>query len=61
MLDPFTAGTKKTRPACRAAAAAIDQYLLPAPDLSSKPACRRAAAVDRRDRRTDDDGHSAVV
>jgi len=30
-----------SRPACRAAAAAVDQYLLPAPDLSSKPAGRR--------------------
>jgi len=31
----------------------IDQYLLPAPDLSSKPAPVAAAAVDRRDRQTD--------
>jgi len=41
------------RPTCRAAAAAVGRYLLPAPDLSSKLATAAAAAVDRRDRRTD--------
>ena len=51
MLDLLTFAPKFTRPACcGAAAAAVDRYLLPAPDLSSKPA---AAAVDRRYRRTD--------
>jgi len=42
MLDLLTVGPKCTRPAGRAAAAAIDRYLLPAPDLSSKPAGRRS-------------------
>jgi len=37
----------------RAPAAAIDRYLLQARALSSKPAAHAAAAVDRRDRRTD--------
>ena len=41
MLDLLTVGPKFTRPASRTAAAAIDRYLLPAPDLSSKPAGRR--------------------
>jgi len=45
MLDLLTVRPKFTRPSCRAAAAAVDQYLLPAPDLSSKP--------DRRDRQAD--------
>jgi len=45
MLDLLTVRPKFTRPSCRAAAAAVDQYLLPAPDLSSKP--------DRRDRQSD--------
>ena len=36
-----------------AAPAAIDRHLLHAPALSSKPVARAAAAVDRRDRRTD--------
>ena len=40
-FDLLTVGPKFTRPTCRAAAAAIDRYLLPAPDLSSKPADRR--------------------
>jgi len=40
-LDLLTVGPIFTRPACRAAIAAIDRYLLPAPDLSSKPAGRR--------------------
>ena len=35
-----------------AAPAAVDRYLLPAPELSSKPDAL-AAAVDRRDRQTD--------
>ena len=35
-------------------AADVDRYVLPAPDLSSKPLAAAAAAVDRRDtRRTD--------
>jgi len=38
MLDLLTVGPKFKRPACRLATAAIDRYLLPAPDLSSKPA-----------------------
>jgi len=42
-----------TRPACRAAAAAVDQSLLPAPSLSSKPAsrhccCRSTGQTDGR-------------
>ena len=50
MLDLLTVGPKFTRPACRAAAAAIDRYLLPAPDLCSKPAGNRCCCrlVDRR-------------
>ena len=46
---------KFTRPACRAAAAAIDRYLLPAPDLSSKPAVRRCCcrSTEQTDGRTD--------
>ena len=51
MLDLRAVGPTFTRPAYRPAAA-IDRYLLPAPDLSSKPA-DRAAAVEGRDRRTD--------
>jgi len=59
MLDLLTVGQKFTRLACRATTAAIDRYLLPAPDLSTKPA-GPAAAVDRLDRQTDGltDGHS---
>ena len=54
MLDLFTVGSTFTRPACRALAAAINQYLLLAPDLSDKPNPPAAvAAVDRRDRQTD--------
>jgi len=49
MLDLLTVGQKFTRLACRATTAAIDRYLLPAPDLSTK----HAAAVDRLDRQTD--------
>jgi len=50
--------TKNYAAACRAAAAAIDRFLLHAPDLSSKPP-GAAAAVDRRDRHTD--GHTTVL
>ena len=41
--------------AARAAAAAIDRYLLPAPDLSSEPVGRRRCCTSTRqtDRRTD--------
>ena len=49
MLDLLTVGPNFTRPACLAAAAAVGRYLLPAPDLSSKPA-GRAATVDLRDK-----------
>jgi len=52
MLDLSTVGPKFTRLSCRAAAITIDRYLLPAPDLSSKPPIA-AAAVDRWDRQTD--------
>ena len=48
--------TKNYAAACRAAAAAIDRFLLHAPDLSSKPP-GAAAAVDRRDRHTDGRTH----
>jgi len=37
----------------RAAAAAVDRYLLPAPDLSSKPAGPLLRSIDGTDRRTD--------
>ena len=44
MSELLAVGPKFTRPACRAAAAAVDRYLLrPAPDLSSKPAAHAAA------------------
>jgi len=39
----LTVGRKFTLPACRATATAIDRYLLPAPDLSSKPAGHRCS------------------
>ena len=39
----LTVGRKFMLPACRATATAIDRYLLPAPDLSSKPAGRRCS------------------
>jgi len=56
-LDLLAAGPQFTRPARHAAAAAIDQYLLPAPDLSSKPAgrrcCYRPMAGQTDGRRTD--------
>ena len=55
MLDLLTVGPKFKRPACRLATAAIDRYLLPAPDLSSKPAaasryccCRLTGQTDRQ-------------
>ena len=50
MLDLLTVGPKFTRPACRAAAAAIGRYLLPASALSSKPAvcCRSTGQTDGR-------------
>jgi len=57
MLDVLAVGPKFTRPACRAAAAAIDRYVRSAPDLSSKPAdrrgCRSTEQTDRTDVRTD--------
>ena len=55
MLDLLAVGPKFTRPACRAAAAAIDRYLLPAPVLSSKPADRRCCcrSTGQTDGRTD--------
>ena len=61
-LDPLAVGPKLTR---RAAAAAIDRYLLAAPDLSSKPAGRRCCC--RSTGQTDGctnrlmDWHSAVL
>jgi len=54
MLHLLAVGPTFTRPACRAAAAAVDRYLLPAPALSSKPAGRRSMlSIDGTDRRTD--------
>jgi len=50
MLDLLTVGPKFTRPACRAAAAAIDRYLLQTHAANPPTA---AAAVDRWDRQTD--------
>ena len=48
-------GSPHSRPACRAVAAVIDQYLLPAPDLSSKPTGSRCCcrSMGQTDRRTD--------
>jgi len=51
MLDLLTVGLKFTRPACRAAAAAIDRYLLSAPDFRSKTigcrcCCRATGQTD---------------
>ena len=47
-LDFLAVGPNFTRPACCAAAAAIDRYLLPAvPDLSSKPVEAVTATNDR--------------
>jgi len=53
--DLLRVGPKFTRPACRATTAAIDRYLLPAPDLCSKPADRRCCCrlMGQTDRRTD--------
>jgi len=56
MLDLLIVGLKFTRPACHAAAAAIDRHPLPAPDLSSKPADRRCCCcrpTGETDGRTD--------
>jgi len=55
MLDLLTVEPKFTRPASREAAAAIDRYLRPT-SAANPPAA--AAAVDRRDRRTD--GHLTI-
>jgi len=52
MLDLLTAGSQFTRPACRAARAAIDRYLLPRPTSAANPPTA-TAAVDRRERQTD--------
>jgi len=53
MLDVLAVGPKFTRPACRAAAAAIDRYVRSAPDLSSKPADRRCCrSTEQTDGRT---------
>jgi len=53
--DLLTVGPKFTRPARRAAAAAVDRYMLSAPDLSSKPARRRCCCPSKGQtyRRTD--------
>ena len=53
--DLLRVGPKFTRPACHAATAAIDRYLLPAPDLCSKPADRRCCCrlMGQTDRQTD--------
>jgi len=53
MLQLLTVGRKFTWPACRAAAAVIDRYPLPTPDLSSKLAgfrcyCRSTGQTDGR-------------
>jgi len=48
MLDLLAVGPKFTRPAYRAAAAAIDPYLLSAPDLSSKPSGSRCCYQSTR-------------
>ena len=52
-MNLLEVGPKFTRPTCRAVAAVIGRCLLPAPELSSKPAPAAAAAADRRDRQTD--------
>ena len=57
MSDLLTVAPKFTRPACRAAAAAIDRYLLPAPGLISKPVGRRCCC--RSTGQTD--GHLTVL
>ena len=49
-LEPW----HSTRRCCALApAAAIERYLLPAPELSSKPAAHVAVDIDRRDKQTD--------
>jgi len=56
MSDLLAVGPKYTRPACRATAPAINGYLLPAPELSSKPAGRRRCccrSTGQTDARTD--------
>jgi len=53
MLDLLTVGSKFTRPARRATAAAIDRFLLPAPPTAAANPPAATAAVDRRDRQTD--------
>jgi len=57
MLDLLAVGPKFTRPACRAAAAAIDRYLLlaPAPDPP------QLLSIDGRDTDGRTDGHSTVL
>ena len=64
MKELLTVGPKFARPARRAAAAAVDRYMLSAPDLSSKPA-RRALllSIEGKDIQTDGrtDGHSTVL
>jgi len=52
MLYLLTVGRKFALSACRAAATAIDRYLLPASDLTANPPVG-AATVDRQDRQTD--------
>jgi len=54
-LDLLAVKPHFTRPARCAAAAAIGRYLLPAPDLSSKPASRRCCcqSTGQTDRRAD--------
>ena len=57
VLDLLAVGPTFTRPASRAAAAAIDRYLPPATDLSSKPAgrrccCRSTGQTDGQTRHT---------
>jgi len=61
ILDLLTIGPKFTRSACRAAAATIDRYLLPAharPTSAANPPAADAA-LDRRVRQTD--GHSTFL
>jgi len=55
MLYLLTVGRKFALSACRAAATAIDRYLLPASDLSRKPAGRRCycRSTGETDRQTD--------
>jgi len=55
-LNLLTVGSKFTRPACCAAAAAVDQYHPISPDLSSKPAGRHYHC--RSTGQTDGDGRT---